>query len=161
MKESNLTQARVRELLHYDEDTGYMHWTVTKQGTYVGKIAGTINKRNGYVQITVDGERHQMHRVIFLYMEGVFPHSCVDHKNHIRNDNRWHNLRHATYSQNNCNRSEGNNETPGVCWNKRLKKWHAYSTLDGVRNHLGYYIVYDNAVTARLRWEADVGFTKW
>jgi hypothetical protein len=38
-------------------------------------------------------------------MKGVWSEKIIDHKNNIRNDDRWCNLREGTVSENNCNRS--------------------------------------------------------
>lgn len=43
------------------------------------------------------------HVLAWAFMTGEWPNTDVDHKNNIRNDNRWENLRLATRSQNNAN----------------------------------------------------------
>ena len=96
-----LTQARLHELAHYDPATGVFTARRRTGGTItVGSVLGTL--RLGYVRVTLDGERHDAHRLAFLYMRGTMP-SEVDHRNRDRADNRWCNLRSVTRSENQQN----------------------------------------------------------
>jgi len=91
------TQSRLHELLRYNTETGIFVWIArTSNRIKIGDIAGTLSKRDGYVRISVDGIIYLAHRLMWLYMTGKFPTSEVDHKNTVRNDNRWENLREAT-----------------------------------------------------------------
>lgn len=90
-----LTQERLKELLHYEPETGVFTWLV-KPANWIkaGTVAGTIHAR-GYIYIKSNGKKYAAHRLAFLYMEGSFPEDQVDHINRERADNRWVNLRHA------------------------------------------------------------------
>lgn len=60
---------------------------------------------NGYIVIKIDGNRHYGHRLAFLYMTGEWSKHLVDHKPPgMKSDNRWENIREATYTQNAYNR---------------------------------------------------------
>ena len=103
-----LTQEELKELLHYDPDTGVFTWKKGRQGRIKkGGIAGNEDQ-SGYCKIVVKGKRYGAHRLAFLYMEGYFPEHQVDHINRDRGDNRWVNLREATHTCNmrNCSRSK-------------------------------------------------------
>lgn len=67
----------------------------------------------------------------------------VDHREGGGLDNRRHNLRLATPSQNGANQKKGtrrSSQFKGVSWDKRLKKWVAYCS-DGLRKiHLGCFL---------------------
>jgi len=41
---------------------------------------------------------------------------------------------------------------PGVCWNRRYRRWQAYAKEGWRQVHLGYYDSYELAVEARKRW---------
>ena len=59
------------------------------------------NNGKGYIQVSVAGRAYYAHRVIWVMMTGE-PLACdieIDHKNRVRDDNRWTNLRRATITQ--------------------------------------------------------------
>lgn len=68
-----------------------------------GEIAGSIN-RDGYVLIRVYRKLYLAHRLAWLYMTGKEPKNLVDHIDRNPGNNKWDNLREATYSQNEMNR---------------------------------------------------------
>ena len=75
-------------------------------------------------------------------MTGKWPDEFIDHINHNPTDNRWCNLREATYATNNKNRRLGKDNTSGykgVSWHKGRNKWRAEIRVDGIGKHLGYY----------------------
>ena len=140
-----LTAARLRELLHYDPETGLFVRKVarTGKGSAVGSTAGSLNS-NGYVIIGIDGALFRAHRLAWLYMAGEWPEQHIDHIDGIRNNNRWANLRdvsramnaqnqHAPHSR---NKSSG---LAGVSWNHKCSNWKAYITVSGKRKHIGYF----------------------
>jgi len=101
----DLTQVTLKEMLHYDPTTGIWTWLkdTTKTGPRrIGTAAGATDKR-GYRLIGLFGKRYRAARLAFLYMTGEWPKHTVDHKNHITDDDRWDNLRNATYNENNVN----------------------------------------------------------
>ena len=98
----SLTQARLKELLHYDPVTGAFTWRVGRIGAGKGKRAG-YRAANGYCSVRVDGCLYYAHRLAFLYTTGEWPPNEIDHRNGNPTDNRWLNLRTATRSQNEAN----------------------------------------------------------
>lgn len=88
-----ITQERLKELLHYDPETGVLTWTkATSNRIAVGDVAGNIGVP-GYIDIRVDGVLYKAHRLAVLWMTGSFPEADTDHINGMRADNRWVNLR--------------------------------------------------------------------
>lgn len=137
---AELTQERLKQLLHYNPDNGLFLWRVVTMRTRPGDRAGTVKK--GYVVIGVDGKSYAAHRLAFLYMTGNLPTVYVDHKNSDGTDNRWANLRLATNSQNQMNVAMWAHNTSGfkgVSWHKREGRWSANIRIDGKKKSLGYF----------------------
>lgn len=117
--------------LTYCQDTGKFHWPN-------GREAGSVNG-DGYVDIKVKGKVYKAHRLAFLKMGLPIP-EFVDHKNRVRSDNRWVNLREATKNENGYNRGKLPNNTSGykgVC--RKRGKFVAQIKADGVRKQIGTF----------------------
>ena len=110
-----LTQERLKELLHYDPETGVFTWLIARQRVRKGSPAGTLHK-HGYWVIKVDGRSYNASRLAWLYMTGEWPKHQIDHSDLDRHNDRWSNLREATVSQNNTNRRAQKDNSCGVKW---------------------------------------------
>ena len=138
-----LTQKELKELLHYNPDTGVFTWRVSPSRTVkVGQVAGHTPKNTGYLQIRLSNKLYQGHRLAWLYMAGEWPRKYIDHINGVRDDNRWVNLREATQRQNAYNRggmkgSSSNHK--GVSWDKWNKKWVVKARSPTKHLNLGYF----------------------
>jgi hypothetical protein len=137
-----ITQEQLKEILEYNPDTGVFTRTKTINNRAVlGSVAGYKTK-DGYNRIKINRKHYKTHRLAYLYMTGNFPKNSIDHINHIKDDNRWANLRDATNSQNQANRVKHKNNTSGytgVHWCKRRKKWCARIRYMYSFVHIGYY----------------------
>jgi len=147
-----ITQSELKELLEYNPDTGLFTWIKSNGNRRLkaGDAAGTKMKV-GYVRITIQGKNYLAHRLAYLYMTGNFPKNGIDHINHIKDDNRWSNLRDATNSQNNSNRVKQKNNTSGykgVRWHKQHKKWRAEIKYMNKCIHIGCYTTPQEAAEA-------------
>ncbi|YP_009965997.1 HNH homing endonuclease (ACLAME 27) [Escherichia phage H8] len=115
-------QERLKELLEYNPDTGLFIRLVAVGNQKAGNIAGTLRK-DGYIQIKVDGKPYLAHQLAFLYMEGYTP-EMVDHINRVRSDNRWVNLRESNNQENQRNKAtRSKSGYLGISWRKRDQKW--------------------------------------
>lgn len=134
-----LTQARVREVLDYDPETGVCRWRVTlSRRAMAGTIAGNITWA-GYRAISIDRRNYQLHRVIWFYVHGEMP-KQIDHKNGVRDDNRLVNLREATYSQNGANQRRRINNTSGFKGVHRAgERWRARIEVNRRHISLGMF----------------------
>ena len=153
---SKLTQARLKELLHYDPETGGFTWIKGLGCRPAGSRAGCIRGTNGYRRIRVDGQLHLAHRLAFLYMEGYFPEYQVDHKLGVVDDNRWDKIRHVTPTCNLQNRMVHPSNTSGftgVTWDYQRKKWQSQITIEGRNVHIGRYDTALDAALARITFE--------
>lgn len=145
-----LTAERLRELLHYDPETGVFTWRVNRRGhTRQGDIAGSGSP----VVICLDCRKYLGHRLAWLYMMDQWPSALVDHVDLDSANNRWSNLRAATKSQNSANRLAQRNSrsgVKGVYWNPECRKWGATICLNYKRAHLG---LFDNIEDASRAYE--------
>lgn len=120
-----ITQQELRELLHYDPETGIFTAKVKRYRAVVGKPIGTVTS-GGYVRMTIRRKVYLAHQLVWLYVHGEWPKTKLDHKNNVRNDNRISNLRQADDSQNLFNKLNQSNNTSGykgVRWDKRNNRW--------------------------------------
>jgi hypothetical protein len=158
MAVNNITQERLKELLHYDPDTGVFIWIKkSSPKTLIGSAAGSLSKE-GYWRIMIDGKSHKTHRLAWLYVYGEFPNGILDHINRDKADNRISNLRIVTFSENNQNSKIYKNNTSGVTgvyWHKVQQKWKACVRISRKLKHLGSFITMEEAIAARRLAEKE------
>ncbi len=138
---NKLTYKRAHELFSYCAETGILTRKIKTSNRV--KIGDTIDSigLDGYVKLHADWREYRAHRVIFLMMTGRWPDN-IDHRNMIKSDNRWANLREATKSQNGANtRKHKRNKSglKGVTWSAHAAKWRAVMMIRGKLLHLGYF----------------------
>jgi hypothetical protein len=137
-----LTQDRLKQLLQYDPETGiFTRIANTRRTDLLGKKAGRTHKKRGYCEINVDGRLYYAHRLAFLCMTGEMPAGEVDHINHVKNDNRWANLRSATVSENQQNRiqHQSNNKLKVMGVSTNGSGFRARINTDSGAKHIGTF----------------------
>lgn len=145
-KHMKLDQARLKELLDYDPDTGIMTRKITtSSNAKAGDVIGSLNN-NGYLCGRVDGKVYLCHRLAWLWMTGQWPTEMIDHLNRRRTDNRWSNLREATHRENAKNHSSN-----GFCWDKEKGRWISRIQVDGRMFAIGRFETILDARAAYLR----------
>lgn len=149
----NVDQARVKELLDYDEVSGLFAWKKSQASQIrVGDVAGGISS-DGYWCITLHGQRYGAHRLAWLYAHGVIPPADIDHINGDRLDNRLANLRLATRSENMRN-SRGKRSASGLKgahWRAKRKAWVSQIYKDGKCVYLGRFPTAEEAHAAYVK----------
>lgn len=154
-----LTQEKLKSILSYYPETGEFIWLKKLSiRVVVGSNAGYVSDA-GYILIGIEGTEYRAHRLAWLYMTGAWPIEQIDHRNRIRDDNRWKNLREATSGENKQNLGTRSNNTSGctgVSWEKRTKKWAGYINVDGRRFNLGRFSDVEEARDAYLRAKAQL-----
>lgn len=137
-----LTQEELKEQLHYDPETGVFTWLVSNSNRVkIGQVSGRLHSQ-GYVKIKINNKEYGAHRLAWLYMAGSFPDKSIDHRDCIRNNNKWLNLREATIQENSFNSARKARNTSGytgVTWNKSLNTWTAYCSINGKQKYLGRF----------------------
>jgi hypothetical protein len=136
-----LTAKRLRELVAYDSVSGILTWRAKRTGRCkVGTRLGTLRK-DGYREAKVDGVCYLEHVLVWLYVKGRYPTKYLDHKNRLRSDNRFSNLRQvprrAFNHANSCGRRVG--IPKGVQWHEKARGWAARITVDGKSRYLGFF----------------------
>lgn len=152
IKQELLTAERLRELLHYNPDTGEFTWLKGNQGAKLGAVAGTSFGKERRRRICIDYIQYSSHRLAWLYVHGKWPDNVIDHINGIPYDNRIANLRDVDMSANICNqrRARSDNAT-GVLGVKRVKNRYTASIgIRGKNNFLGSFNTAEDAHAAYL-----------
>lgn len=132
----------LRALISYDPKTGLLTWKPRSRdlfetqkeflrwnGRYAGSPALAMPNNGGYLVGKLGGVALVAHRVCWKIQTGKDPEEILDHINGVRSDNRFVNLREATFEQNIGNRAS-NRETSskyrGASWCSRDRFWASY-----------------------------------
>lgn len=148
-----LTQERLKELLHYDPETGVFTWLINPYREKVkGLVAGSIRK-DGYSRIGIDGARYLSHRLAWLYVYGAWPIGVIDHKDRNPRNNGIANLRDVTQKENSENSRVCTSNTSrykGVSWSVGARRWQARIQHYGKQIYLGLFNTAEEASAAYL-----------
>lgn len=154
MAKTDLTAQRLRELLHYDPETGVFTWRVFRGRTAKpGTVAGSNS--HGYTIIMIDGRGHGAHRLAWLYVHGVWPAGQIDHTHGNTADNRVSQLRDVTRSVNkqNIRKARIDNKSSGLLgayWHNISNKWMSHISFGGKKRHLGMFATAQEAHEAYI-----------
>ena len=96
-----LTQNELKQLLHYDQDTGVFTWKISKGSAYCGKTYKA--KKRHYIVHRINNTKYKAHNLAWLYVYGSMPNGVIDHINGDILDNRICNLRDITNYENSLN----------------------------------------------------------
>lgn len=159
----NITAQRLREILHYDPDTGIFRYLVKRGTCAPGSIAGSVMLRGNW-SMGLEYGRYSAHRLAWLYMTGEWPALEVDHIDGNPVNNRWDNLRLATSAQNKQNqhrpRSDNTSGYLGVFLHgfarDGSKRWRARIQIDGKGKHLGLFKSPELAYSAYLKAKRQI-----
>jgi hypothetical protein len=150
----------VRRLFDYDPESGAFTHRIGGGRRKAGDLAGHID-RLGYVIIGGAKKHYLAHRLAFMWMNGRWPESQVDHIDGNRSNNAWTNLRDVSPQGNNRNkRMHRNNKSGriGVHWDKVNNKWVAHIFVWNKHHNLGRFSEFEDACRARLHAEIRFGF---
>ena len=175
----SIDASTLRELLHYDPETGIFTWKPRDRkwsksycahrawnAKHPGDRAGWVKRYKSleYRSRTIKllGKYYNEHRLVWLYMTGEEPAGCIDHINRDATDNRWRNLKLSSHQENATNRSMQANNTSGICgvsWHKATSRWQATCKIKGKSFYLGLHDTRDAASEAVMEFRRKHGFT--
>jgi hypothetical protein len=155
-----LTADQFRDILIYERDTGNLIWKwrpaapKSFNAQFAGRIVGYKNDE-GYLKMLAYGRTYLCHRVIWYMTTGEWPAATIDHRNNVRDDNRWDNLRLATVAQNaqNCGvlrpftapRAPG---LKGLNYHNKTGRWISKIKANGQTHYLGIFATAEEANAA-------------
>lgn len=141
-------KSEITFLAHFPERTavpiemtgGLTAWVSACDADKVSGYSWSAGQRGGriYPQAKINDKTVLMHSLLIGVPDG----QCVDHVDGDTLDNRRHNLRLATKSQNGANRGKPASNTSGykgVSWHKASQKWKAQITVNGQTIYLGVH----------------------
>lgn len=145
-----ITQARLRELVAYDPETGeFVAIRERFGGKPAGSILGTPIGKAKYLVACFDYQLYYLHRLAWFYVTGEWPPSTIDHKDGDRQNNRFANLRPATMSEQLQNRIG-----LGCYMDKRTGRWLAEIRTNGKKRFLGSFATSGEGHAAYLNAKA-------
>lgn len=157
----DLTQEQLMGMFDYDLDKGRLLRRCFSNGLFIGlEVAGTQSD-NGYRYIEISNINHLEHRLIWVYLTGVWPLDQLDHINKNRSDNRFSNLREVNNSENQRNttlRSSNKSGVMGIHIRTDNGKWSVRINHNGERYVLGSFTDFFEACCARKSAEARFGY---
>lgn len=146
-----ITQAELKELLHYDEATGiFTRLKALSRKCKVGERVGSVTG-DGYLNARLNRAPYMLHRLAWLYVYGSFPKKLIDHINGNPADNRICNLREATNSENLKNSKlpiTSTSGVKGVYWKEKYQYWEVYCRIDGKTKYGGSFKTLQEASVA-------------
>ena len=86
----DLTAETLRQILHYNPDTGVFTWIRKPRYAGSGEQAGSYSTK-GYRRVKIGVTSYRAHRLAWFYMTGQWPVDQIDHINGIPDDNRFSN----------------------------------------------------------------------
>ena len=147
-----LTQERLKELLHYDPETGIFTRLENSSRSHKNKGCAAGYLQNGYHKINIFGKLYRAHRLAWLYINGSNPIGEIDHIDGNRINNSFSNLRDVSHSVNmqNQRHARSNNSMSVLGIRKSGDKFAARIGFNGKRFHLGIFETKEAAHLAYL-----------
>lgn len=137
-----LTAEDVRGL--FDYEAGVFRWK--KNGAIAGYAINT-----GYRAIKINGHQYVVHKLVWLYVYGIWPSGPLDHVDCNKSNNKIENLRLADASLNAANisvRPDNALSRKGVQLHKATGKYRARIFIKGKHISLGLHHKIEDAVSA-------------
>jgi hypothetical protein len=138
------------DLFFYDPKTGMLIWRITN------RIAGVKiyqNEKPHSMTIKIGTLQYKIHRIIWKLMTGSDPAVTVDHIDRNPFNNKWKNLREATFVEQLYNTGVHKNNFSGSRGIElRRGMYRARIKIDGKDITIGSYRTLERAIQARLEY---------
>lgn len=144
MGNSKVSYELAHKLFSYNPETGLLTRKVDVSSRALRGMTITAVNTSGYIVVRFEGKLQYAHRIIWLMQYGEWPLYTIDHIDGVPGNNVLDNLRDATSSQNNLNKSVSS----GTYWSHRDKVWVASIQVNGVKKHIGQHKI--KAVAERM-----------
>ena len=143
----------------YKKIDGIENYSVSDHGNVrndqTGRVLKPASNALGYLQVSINGNAKRLHQLVATaFLVNPDNKKCVDHIDNNRQNNNLINLRFATHSQNQQNRSISKNNTSGfkgVSWNKKMMRWTAVIEVNYKQIRLGSFINKEDAINIRVQ----------
>ncbi len=148
-------------IFDYDHIRGRLFRRVFSKGLFMGMEEAGTKQGDGYRVVEIDNITYSEHRLVWVYVTGLWPTDQIDHINKIRQDNRFCNLREVNNSENQKNttlRKNNNSGIMGVHVRSDNGKWSARINNNGSRFVLGCFDNFLDACCARKSAEVRFGY---
>ena len=127
MIDRNEIPNNIGEYIEYDETSStFLRWKKKSAiRVSIGDEAGNLDKNQSYYRTHFNNIRYSNHRIVYFLNHGYCP-DCIDHIDMNKQNNNINNLREATLSNNQQNRTINKNNTTGVkgLSISKNKYWH-------------------------------------
>lgn len=143
--------SRLREMLEYEPVSGAITWRQKPNRKIVTGAQAGSRRKDGYVEISLDGVSMLAHRVAWALMHGEWPTELVDHKDRDPSNNRFSNLRQGDKSLNAQNTLHVRSATGYRGVTRLGKKYGARIKRHGAYIYLGTFPTAAEAGAAYLR----------
>jgi hypothetical protein len=144
----------IQRMFSYDPVSGIVRWRIRPAyRVRIGDEAGHQH-HTGYRLV---GKYGSAHVIAWVIMSGEYPVHEVDHRNTVKNDNRWENLRLAPDGGNKMNvavRADNTSGIKGVHYQttgRGTKRWQANISKAGKLKFLGRFKTREEAAEAYAR----------
>ena len=140
-KDPKFSAKEVRLVLFYDQKTG-LFYKRKRDGSLRSRPLGSVMTL-GYRRICHNNRLVLAHRLVWFYMTGKWPDRELDHINGEKDDNRFHNLRVASRSENLANRAsqkgKKDSSIKGAYCDHRTGRWYSFIQKEKKRLYLGSF----------------------
>lgn len=138
---NKISQSKLRELFDYSPLTGKLIWKVQLSNRApIGSVAGPKADAKGYYRAMIDGTSFRVCRLVWIFHNGDIPEGLtIDHRDTVRGNDKIANLRLATYSQNNSNKSGTKNKLGLKGVKKNGKRFQARISIKNKKVSLGTF----------------------
>lgn len=135
---------RPREFPAYSAQRECKRWNTRYAGQEVG-----VPSDDGHLHVRLQGTSYFVHRVIWKLVTRMEPPELLDHRDQIPDNNRFRNLRPASESQNQINRSNGWGAAKARGIRFQRGRWYARVHKNRECIHVGGFATKEEAVAAR------------